>query len=98
MLVLTRRVGEAIVIDGDIRITVALVQGEKVRLGITAPDWVRVDRQEVHDRRALLESEPDPETRIRPARSPNAVANASLVPLPEALLVRSGRGTEKVGR
>lgn len=83
MLVLTRRVGEAIVIDGDIRITVALVQGEKVRLGITAPDWVRVDRQEVHDRRAQLAPEPDPGTKVRLARTPNAVTDASLIPLPE---------------
>jgi carbon storage regulator len=51
MLVLTRRVGEEIVIDGDIRITVTGVQGEKVRIGVTAPESVRVDRREVHLRR-----------------------------------------------
>jgi carbon storage regulator len=51
MLVLTRRVGEEIVIDGGIRITVSGIQGEKVRIGVTAPDSVRVDRQEVHLRR-----------------------------------------------
>ncbi len=52
MLVLTRRPGESVVIDGGIRITVVAVQGNKVRLGIVAPDSVRVDRQEVHARRA----------------------------------------------
>jgi len=51
MLVLTRRVGEEIVIDGNIRITVSAVQGEKVRIGVTAPPYVRVDREEVHRRR-----------------------------------------------
>jgi carbon storage regulator len=51
MLVLTRRVGETVVIDGDIQVTVVAVQGSKIRLGITAPDYVRVDRQEVHDSR-----------------------------------------------
>ena len=51
MLVLTRRVGEQIVIAGDIRVTVVAVQGDKVRLGITAPASVRVDREEVHARR-----------------------------------------------
>jgi len=51
MLVLTRRVGEAIVIDGDIRIIVTAQQGDKVRIGITAPPSVRVDREEVHRRR-----------------------------------------------
>lgn len=51
MLVLTRRVGEEIVIDGNIRITVAELQGNKVRIGVTAPASVRVDRKEVHQRR-----------------------------------------------
>ena len=51
MLVLTRRVGEEIVIDGNIRVTVTGVHGDKVRIGVTAPASVRVDRQEVHDRR-----------------------------------------------
>ncbi len=51
MLVLTRRIGEQIVIDKNIRITVVAVQGNKVRLGITAPPDVLVDRQEVSQRR-----------------------------------------------
>ena len=51
MLVLMRRPDESIIIDGHIRITVISVQGEKVRLGIEAPPDVRVDRQEVHERR-----------------------------------------------
>jgi carbon storage regulator len=52
MLVLTRRVGEEIIINNDIRVTVVSVKGDKVRLGIVAPDDVRVDRQEIHERRA----------------------------------------------
>jgi carbon storage regulator len=52
MLVLSRRVGEEIVIDGSIRITVSAIQGERVRIGITAPPSVRVDREEVHLRRS----------------------------------------------
>ena len=51
MLVLTRRAGETIVIEGGIRVTVVSVQGDRVRLGITAPDSVRVDREEIHQRR-----------------------------------------------
>jgi carbon storage regulator len=58
MLVLTRRVGEEIVIDGDIRITVTGVQGERVRIGVTAPASVRVDRREVHSRRSEFAAEP----------------------------------------
>jgi carbon storage regulator len=57
MLVLTRRVGESIVIDGGIQIAVVAVQGNKVRLGIVAPDSVRIDRQEVHARRAEFASD-----------------------------------------
>lgn len=52
MLVLTRRVGEAIVIGGTIRVTILAVQGNKARIGVKAPDSVRVDRVEVHDRRS----------------------------------------------
>jgi carbon storage regulator len=52
MLVLTRACGEEIIIDGNIRVTVVAVKGDRVRLGIQAPESVRVDRQEVHARRA----------------------------------------------
>jgi carbon storage regulator len=52
MLVLTRRLGESVIIEGGIHVTVVAVQGNKVRLGIVAPETVRVDRAEVHARRA----------------------------------------------
>jgi len=51
MLVLTRRPGETIVIDGNIAITVVGVKGERVCLGVLAPKEVIVDRQEIHERR-----------------------------------------------
>lgn len=51
MLVLTRRIGEVVIIDKDIRVTVVSIKGDKVRLGICAPDTVRVDREEIHARR-----------------------------------------------
>jgi len=54
MLVLSRRPGEEIIISGGIRVRVVSVQGGKVRLGIAAPPSVRVDRQEIHDRREFL--------------------------------------------
>jgi carbon storage regulator len=53
VLVLSRRVGEEIVIDGQIRIVVAAAKGDRVRLGICAPATVRVNRQEVHERRSF---------------------------------------------
>ena len=51
MLVLTRHVGEQLVIDGDIVVTLVAVEGNRVRLGIKAPPSVRVDRAEIHQRR-----------------------------------------------
>jgi carbon storage regulator len=54
MLVLTRRIGEEIVIGEQIRVVVAAVRGDRVRLGICAPANLRVDRQEVYERRSLL--------------------------------------------
>jgi carbon storage regulator len=50
MLVLSRRIGEEIIIGGNIRVTITAVNGNKVRLGITAPPEVRVDREEVFQR------------------------------------------------
>ena len=52
MLVLTRRIGETLVIDGNVRVTVLAVQGDRIRLGIAAPASVPVHRQEVYDRHA----------------------------------------------
>jgi carbon storage regulator len=54
MLVLTRRVGEEIAIGDDIRVMLVAIKGDKVRLGVTAPADVRVDRMEIHERRADL--------------------------------------------
>jgi len=47
MLVLTRKSGEKIVIDGGIEITVLEVRGNQVRLGIEAPQGVLVLREEL---------------------------------------------------
>ena len=57
MLVLSRRVGEEIIIDGNIHVTVVAIKGDRIRLGITAPPSVPVDRKEVHDRRAQFADE-----------------------------------------
>ena len=51
MLVLTRKVGQEIIIGDKIRITVTQVKGDRVRIGIDAPTDVSVDRQEIHERR-----------------------------------------------
>jgi carbon storage regulator len=50
MLVLSRKIGEDIIIDGSIRITITAIKGDRVRIGVEAPAEVHVDRQEVRDR------------------------------------------------
>ncbi|MEM1438900.1 MAG: carbon storage regulator CsrA [Pseudomonadota bacterium] len=50
MLILTRRVGETVVIGEDISVTVLGVKGNQIRLGINAPKDVAVHRQEIFDR------------------------------------------------
>ena len=52
MLVLTRRIGESIVIAGNIQITIVSIRGDRVRIGVAAPADVRVDRLEIHERRS----------------------------------------------
>ena len=50
MLILTRRVGEAIIIDNNIKVTVLSVNGQQVRLGIDAPREINVHREEIQQR------------------------------------------------
>jgi carbon storage regulator len=50
MLVLTRKLGEGIVIGDDITITIVEMKGGNVRIGIEAPRSKKVHRQEVYDR------------------------------------------------
>jgi carbon storage regulator len=47
MLVVTRRRNESVVVGEDIEITIAQIQGGKVRLGISAPWWVPIKRKEM---------------------------------------------------
>jgi carbon storage regulator CsrA len=47
MLVLSRKVDQAIVIAGKVRVVVAAVRGETVRLGVQAPRDIKVDREEI---------------------------------------------------
>lgn len=49
MLVLSRKVNEAIVINETIRINVVSIKGDRVRLGIEAPSNITIDRAEIHE-------------------------------------------------
>jgi len=50
MLILTRRVGETVMIGDDVTITVLGVKGNQVRVGINAPKSVAVHREEIYER------------------------------------------------
>ena len=50
MLILTRRVGESVVIGDDVSVTILGVKGNQVRIGVTAPSDVTVHRQEIYER------------------------------------------------
>lgn len=58
MLILTRRVGESLVIDDDIDIIVLGVKGNQVRIGIDAPEDVSVHREEIYRKIKSKEQEP----------------------------------------
>jgi carbon storage regulator len=64
MLVLTRKLGESIAIDDDIKIVVVSIKGRQVRLGIEAPRDTKIHREEVYlsiqeQNKAAAESQPD---------------------------------------
>ena len=48
MLILTRRVGETLMIDDEITVTVLAVKGNQVRIGVNAPKAVQVHREEIY--------------------------------------------------
>ncbi|AXH82369.1 TPA: carbon storage regulator CsrA [Haemophilus influenzae] len=57
MLILTRKVGESILIGDDISITVLSVRGNQVQLGVEAPKEVSVHREEIYQRIKQMKDE-----------------------------------------
>jgi carbon storage regulator len=60
VLILTRRVGETVMIGEDVTVTVLRVKGNQVRLGVNAPKSVSVQREEIFHRIKRENTEPQP--------------------------------------
>ena len=61
MLILTRRVGETVMIGNEVTVTVLGVKGNQVRIGVNAPKDVAVHREEIYER---IKREQDQDPRI----------------------------------
>ena len=70
MLILTRRVGESVVIGEDVTVTVLGVKGNQVRIGINAPKTVSVHREEIFERIKNGQGTPDHSTSDEPNTMP----------------------------
>lgn len=68
MLVLSRHRDESIMIGDDVVITVVDIRGDKVRLGIDAPQHITVHRQEVYD---AIKRENEKATKVDPSETRN---------------------------
>ena len=67
MLILTRRVGETVMIGNDVTVTILGVKGNQVRVGINAPKNVAVHREEIYERIKREQQGGEPEGESKPS-------------------------------
>jgi carbon storage regulator len=67
MLILTRRVGETVMIGNEVTVTVLGVKGNQVRVGVNAPKDVAVHREEIYER-IKREQDQDGNVGVAPAK------------------------------
>jgi carbon storage regulator len=83
MLVLSRKVGESVIIDGRIVVKIVRLDGDSVRVGIEAPAEVPIHRQEIYDeiqrtnQEALTKGRPQLPRLSKPSVPPPAAPGAS---------------------
>lgn len=71
MLILTRRVGETVMIGNEVTVTVLGVKGNQVRIGVNAPKDVSVHREEIYER--IKREEEQGEGASRDIRQPDEI-------------------------
>ena len=59
MLVLSRKIDEALLIGDDIKVTVLDIRGGQVRIGISAPSSIKIHREEIYDKITSIDSRSD---------------------------------------
>jgi carbon storage regulator len=92
MLILTRRVGETIVIGDDVIVTVLGIKGNQVRIGINAPKDVSVHREEIYQR---IQQEKNTTPVAKPVEAAPAAAPTSTTVVRKKRETKTDKGENK---